>query len=297
MSGGSQSSRVKVYPLLGLYRIAERLGLAGPADKLASKLDVYIRGSGLRVSPRGYAALVFLSSISSLALAPILLVLTRNPLLSLGASLVISAVAYVLGYSYPMVRYRNRGEMLEIKVIKLEMYMLSAFLSTPSYRDALYKLYERRDLVGFEVELEEAARYMALQRGDAAEALARAASITPSRTTRALLESLRGLLQAGFGLVEYLRWALASHYSQVEARYRAALDSLSMLMEIYMALAVLAPVLTIIGIIALYGIGTSIVKPTINPQLIIGAVAFVVSPAVALWVLITADSIISRLRP
>jgi len=288
---------VEAHPLIGAYRLVSRIGLGGAADRLASKLRVYIVGGGMRVSPRGYAAVTLLAPLVTVAvLLPIL-----APIVGPGRGAVIAVglggIVFAGLYSYPAVKYRNRGEVLDIKIINLEMFLLSAILSSPSYHEAILKLYDRRDLIGFDVELEEAAKSITLEGLDAAKALGRSASITPSRSARALFEGLRGLIESGFGIVEYIQWTLSSHYSDVEARYRAALDSLSMMMEIFMALAVLGPVLTIIGVIALYGLGSSLISIKINPKLLIAAVAFIVSPAVALWVLIAIDGIISRLRP
>lgn len=284
--------------LARLYRLARRLHINGLADHVYGSLYVYIVGSGLRVSPRGYATLVVLAPAVAAILVPAVAVALRLPVMYWAPAAILAPI--LLGatlFLYPLIRYRSRGDRLEPRILMLEMFLLSSILTSHNYYEALEKVYKRAKLVGFDVEFEEALRRIATGEKDVPSSLSHVASITPSRSLRSLLDGLRGIMESGLGIVEYIQWSISSHYGDVEARYRAALNSLSTIMEIFMAFAVLAPVLGIIAIITLYGLGGVIAAPPVNPRLLAGAVTFIVSPLSAAISLILVDTIMSRLKP
>jgi archaellum biogenesis protein FlaJ (TadC family) len=301
LSGEYTSSKTEVprpFGMASLYSLAWRLGLGPAVRSISSGITRYIIGSGVRVSPRGYAALILLTPILSTPPLLAAMLLLHLPLaIAAAASIALPATVSGLLYVYPRVKYRSRGESLEPKILVFEMFLLSAIYSSHNYYEALEKLYRRAKLIGFDVELEYALKNIALHGIDVTEALSKMAEITPSRSLRSLFDGLRGVAESGLGVIEYIEWSIGSHYGDVEARYRSALDSLSMLMEMFMTFAVLTPVLAIIAVITLYGLGGIISAPPINPLYLIGALTFVVSPLTAIVTIILVDTIISRLRP
>lgn len=284
--------------LTRLYWLASRLRINGLADYVYKSLHIYIIGSGLRVSPRGYATLVVLTPTVTAILVPAVAAALRLPVTYWAPAAILTPIltgaALIV---YPLIKYRSRGDRLEPRILMLEMFLLSSILTSHNYYEALEKVYKRAKLVGFDVEFEEALRLIASGEEDVPSSLSRVANITPSRSLRSLLDGLRGIMESGLGIVEYVQWSISSHYGDVEARYRAALNSLSTIMEIFMAFAVLAPVLGIIAIITLYGLGGVIAAPPVDPRLLAGAVTFIVSPLSAAISLILVDTIMSRLKP
>jgi archaellum biogenesis protein FlaJ (TadC family) len=281
--------------LTSLYRTLKAVGLGGIAERLARTLTPYVLGSGMRVSPKGYASLVVLLSLLSPPTFFAIGYLIKGLVLAVSLA-ILSVVVPGITYMYPMLKYRNRGDMLDVKILNLEAALATSLIASASHEEAFINLLPIADVLGFDVELREVTKALIHDRLPLSDALIKVAQITPSRSASLLFEGLKGIIESGAGILEYIYWMASSSYNDVESKYRAAFNSLSILMEVYMALAVLLPIVTIAAIVALFGVG-GFVRLPMNPKYLASLVSFVLTPLLALGTLIIADSIVSRLRP
>ena len=286
---------IKFPRLASAYKVARALGLKNLADRFARTLTPYIIGSDMNISPRGYAALIVFSALIFSISFFIIGYIIKGIILAIPLVLVSITVPGIM-YLYPLMKFRSRGDMLDVKILNLEAALATSLISSVSHEDAFLSLLPLSDVLGFKVELREVAKGIIHERLPLTDALIRASQITPSRSAALLFEGLKGIIDSGAGVLEYIYWMASSSYNDVEAKYRAAFNSLSVLMETYMATAVLMPIVVIAALVTLFGMG-NFFPLTINPRYLTSLVSFVLTPLSAVGILVIADSIVSRLRP
>ncbi len=286
---------VELPGLTSAYKTVRLLGLKRLADRFARTLTPYVIGSGMKVSPRGYASLVVLSALVSPLIFFVIGYVVKGIILAIPMAMA-SAIIPGTVYLYPLMKFRSRGDMLDVKILNLEAALATSLISSASHEEAFLNLLPLSDVLGFDVELREIAKGLIHERLPLTDALIRASQITPSRTAALLFEGLKGIIDSGAGVLEYIYWMASSSYNDVEAKYRAAFNSLSVLMETYMAVAVLMPIVVIAALITLFGMG-NFFPITVNPRYLTSLVSFFLTPLSAIGILIIADSIVSRLRP
>ncbi len=287
--------KIELPGLTWAYKVARSLGLQRFSDRLSATLAPYIIGSGMKVSPKGYASLITLLALISPISFYIIGYLIKGWIL--GLSLAIASVTIPgIAYLYPVLKHKSRGDLLDVKILNLEAALATSFISASAHEEAFLNLLPLSDVLGFDVELREIARGLVHERLPLSDALIRAAEITPSRSAALLFEGLKGIIDSGAGILEYIYWMASSSYNDVESKYRAAFNSLSVLMELYMALVVLMPIVVVATLVTLFGVGGFFPLP-VNPRYLISLVSFVLTPFSAIGILLMADSIVSRLRP
>jgi len=294
--------------ILSLYKISRTIGLGKIYETRLPWLRRYIKGSGMRIPYEGYIALI---TLIPLIISILAFILSYNlhlvagtvlpPFISIILSSIISIIAYLLALTIliliPVMKFRSRGELIDIKIPILQSYLATLALSGMSSERILLRLYELRKLIGIDIEFEEIAKSLLLRGEDVTKALDRAIEITPSSRLATILAALKGLATTGTGLVDYVRMSFTESLSVLETKARMAYSSLSILIEVFISLTVLLPVVVLLVVIALFSFGGALYRPPIHPKIIVGLVSFIVVPFVSLGLLVVVDSILSKVRP
>lgn len=127
---------------------------------------------------------------------------------------------------------------------------------------------------------------------DVSEALYRESLITTSPTLVEVYEGLSSLSQTGVGVYDFLFTSLGSVLDSLEAKLREVVDKLSMIMEIYIVIALVFPLLSMISVLFLGGFG-GLPLPADVMLLII---SFFVVPLIFVVLILIVDAITSEVR-
>lgn len=274
------------------------------ARLLISDFDVYVVGSGVSTSVEKYfessaraITIAFLTSLvlSYLALSkflPIAISLVAAALFSL---LIVLPLAMAMMIYVPAIMYKSRGETLESKAI----HMLTALSLLAASGQTIYDVFESlpkvlgRDYKLFWVEIDLAKSLMATGT-PVDQALREVARMTPSPTIRELFLSLSSLASIGAGVVELIHGLTERYVVKHGLRVERSVEVLNVYMEIYVAIALLLPMLT--GTFA----AVLMLAPTVAGipfDAFMVLVTLILVPIVSIVVVIMADVVVSRVRP
>ncbi len=288
--------------LNSLYKATKKLGLYDSLAPMFSNIEKYVRGAGLRITPvEGYIALIVVSII----LCPILGIVIGallaveavkhlNLALALLASLAVLAgfgVPAVL-IAYPLLAYQSRTSKLQARILYLLLFTSALLSGGYGIEKTMLRLYARREVLGFEVELSDIAKQLVLGGEDVARALRTVASYTPSHELAMFLEGLAGLSETGTGVLAFVKTFFNNILFRMETLISEVTNNLSLIAEVFVAGAVVLPCIVaslLLGIVVTGGVG-------IDPYLLLGAVTFAVTPIItaATWLLV--DLELSRVR-
>ena len=289
-----------------LYKAARIIGIAKFYESKFPWLRKYVRGSGMKISYETYISLItFIPLITSIMMFivsyNIHLALKIPQQFALPLSLLISLIVYLALVAIliviPMVKFRGRGELIDVKIPILQSYLATLALTGMSTEKIFLRLYELRNLIGIDVEFEEIAKSLLLRGEDILKALDRAIEITPNTRLATIFATLKGLTATGVGIVDYVRMSFAESLTILETRSRSAYASLSILIEVFISLTILLPIIILLVVLALFSFGGALYQPPINPKLIVTLMTFILVPFISLGLLIVIDSILSKVRP
>lgn len=221
------------------------------------------------------------------------------PLYLLAASAAVAAVAIGLpvylaaASSLPVAMYKSRGTVLEAKFLPFATSLALLLQSGLQLSDALRYMYEKllRELPEFRVELDYIKSNLDLGR-PLDRILVEVAMITPSPSLRALFLSLSRAARMGLHAATIVQHAIRNYLSTYMMLAEKTATSLGFLFEIYISVGLIIPIM--VGIMALL---TAIYPITgISMDALIVASTFILIPVVSAFALVSADSIMSRLR-
>ncbi len=232
-----------------------------------------------------------------LTLIPALWISVHHVGLIKGAALSIIAliVAVILSYAvvlyHPITSYSDRRRSIEARLPLIASVMVSIAASGLPPSILMLHLYRIREMLGIDKEIE----YIvgrAVGGADLPAALREAADFTPSRLFSDLLRGIAANIEGGVGISAFLESFLNTSLSALTLKLRNATDTLSFLMEVYVSIGVIFPLLTITLLLFLGSLGSM----PYDPYMILGAVIFVVLPASFAALLILADLTISGVK-
>ena len=270
---------------------------------LIKNYETFVIGSGIAPSLDKYltassrAMLVASATLFALTLAVCLRVLPL--LISAVASAIVAlviapAASGALLVYLPVAVHRNRGELLESKALQL----LSALALLTASGQSIYRVFEAlprvlgKDFKVFSVELDMATSLLRIG-VPVNEALKRVASITPSPTLRDLFISLSSIASIGGGVAQVV-WSLVDRYvTRYSIRVERSVEALNMFMEVYVAVALLIPILvgSTAALLIIYPLAG------ISFEALMVLTTLILVPVSSAAIVVLADVIVSRVRP
>ncbi|MEM2020850.1 MAG: type II secretion system F family protein [Zestosphaera sp.] len=262
--------------------------------------DIII-GSGISASSEEYVAKA--SKLSALAVVLSALVtgiymytLSGRPILSLAGCLIIALAAvlpltYGVSLAVPILAYKSRGEVIEAR---FTLFASLASLTAASERDVL-KILEvlycnyQDVLKDFMVELSMIVSLVRLG-FPLHEALTRAARVTPSPTLKEVLLGLSEAVRIGSGPLELMSSMTGRYLDRYPLKVESVVNELGVTLEIYLAVALLVPVL--VG-----SLGALLVFSPMGGltfELVVFMLSYVLVPVSSLASLVAVDAIVSK---
>lgn len=277
--------------------------LTYPLTTLYSKylsLEDYVIGSGIS----SFDQYVLISSRISLTaiLATFLLLsmltyyLSSSIPLSIFSGLVVSLglvfpTCYAVSLGYVFLKYRSRGDVMEAR-FPLLIFLASLVAASERNISRVFEILNssyREVLKDFQVELDMITSLVKLNY-PINEALARVAKITPSPTLREVLLGLSTSVVVGAEPLEVMSAVTSKYLDRYALKVEKTVSELGVMLEIYLAVALLTPV--IIG-----SLGTLLVLSPVSGisfELMIFILTYVVVPASSLALMILIDATTSK---
>ncbi len=255
------------------------------------KLGDYVLGSGIS-SLEEYAATSTKLTLAVVLTTFILASTFHSVLLSLLISLgIVFPLCYAITLSYVILKYRSRGTVMEAKFPLLTSLMSLVITSEKNISrvfDVLNRNY-REVLKDFQVELEMITSLIKLNY-PVNEALEEVARITPSPTFREVLLSLSASVVIGAEPLEIMNAVTSKYLEKYSLKVERAVSELSVMLEIYLAIALLTPV--IIGSLG----ALLVLNPVggISFELVVFVLSYLVVPASSLTSMVLIDATISK---
>ncbi len=287
--------QVVVKPLYHLFTTIDNL--------LKLKLDIYVVGSGISssieryfIEASRYTLIAILVAISTILLYihSIGLPLLNSILLVVVASLLLLLTSIEFTVILPKILYRSRGSTIESKAILL----LSATTLLLTGGQNIQNVFENlpkalgKDYRYFSIEIDFVKSLTRL--GTPLDiALRKAAEITPSATIKEFLSTLASISNIGGDTPSIMRQQLDRYIARYEIGVEKAVESLNIYMEVFVALALLIPVL--VGSIAVLTLLHPIAG--VSFEYIMFLSSFILLPLSTVVVIVLADTIVSRIRP
>jgi len=263
--------------------------------------EAYVVGGGIANSLEEYASRA--SRMAILATASIFAALiplfaeffgslrasALSALVALGAVL---PASIAFSAAAPRIAYSNRGTVLEARFPLLLAYISTLAASGLGVAKIFEELEKRIEEVReFRVEVELANSYIRVG-VPVQEALTRVAAVTPSRSLRRLLNSFAGASTAGGDLLQIASAAFDEYTALFSHRVEGYISSVGALMEVFIAVALILPLLaaTMVGLLSVAPAGL------LTPELVL-ILTLVVTPTTSAAVLVLADMLTSRVSP
>lgn len=271
---------------------------------IKASLDKYVIGSNLSSGLDKYISisinLLTVSTLCSLSILNIFLIqmlgfkILLSVLLSLVATFIfINIPILFILITIPILVYKNRGYIIEYKLPILISTI--AFLSSAglSLHDIILRIkdFMGRDYKFFSVELD-IIKSCAQIGIPLDKVLKNVASLTPSPSFRELLLGFSSLSIVGADIASYVETMFNNYISRYELAIERAVNSLNVYMEIYIAIALLLPVLA--GSLAILFILFPVLGLTF--EAITALVTLVLVPISSIAIIVLTDILVSRLR-
>ncbi|MFN3267996.1 MAG: type II secretion system F family protein [Zestosphaera sp.] len=277
--------------------------LTNPLTKLYLRypgLEDYVIGSGINSLDR------YISISSGASLITVLVVfflfsvfthyLSDSIVFSLFSGAVFSLcvvfpLCYVVSLGLVFLRYKSRGDVMEARfplLISLMSLVTTSEKELSRVFEVLYKNY-RDVLKDFRVELEMITSLIRLNY-PINEALTRVAKITPSPTLREVLLGLSASVVIGAEPLELMSTVTSKYLEKYSLKVERAVSELGVMLEIYLALALLIPVVagSLGALLVLSPVGG------ISFELVVFILSYLVVPASSLASMVLVDAIVSK---
>lgn len=260
-------------------------------SKISTSFDKYVRVS---------SALCFVTLIVSFVLmfSVTYVVFSVNLIVSLVASLVLSfGVVLPLFLSLfmilPKVKYESRKNILEAKFPLFAMY-LSLLFSSGASAVRVFELLEKRflkDLIYFDLEIS-MINSLAKIGIPLDEAFSRVSMITPSPSVKDLMAALASTTRVSGNKAERISEIMSRYIERYSIMVERTVNSMSLILEVYLAFAVMAPVMlgamaSLLLFFPLYGLSF---------ESIAFILVFFIVPVISIMMLLIIDSMISKLK-
>ncbi len=267
------------------------------------ELELFVLGSKISPSFRKYAVRASITTTLGLIILSFLIgYMVYYKLLSLPltlgfTALIIASVgvplATALYISLPIFLYKNRGSTLDAK-FPLLMFAVSLLVASGMSLTQVFtelEKYVRRDLKYYDFEVR---TVNALVRTGVPldEALRRVAKITPSPAVRELFVGLSSVARVGGNPASVVDVAFTQYFDKYAMRVEKTVGSLAVIMEVYMAFALILP--TLIGTAAILFMVMPV--PGMNLETLLFLSIFVLVPVISLAVVVIVDLMVSKLR-
>ncbi len=264
------------------------------------KLEDYVIGSGISsldryISISSGASLItvlvafFLCSVFTYYLSDsIIFSLLSGAVFSL---CVVFPLCYAASLGLVFLKYKSRGDVMEARfplLISLMSLVTTSEKELSRVFEVLYKNY-RDVLKDFRVELEMITSLVRLNY-PINEALARVAKITPSPTLREVLLGLSASVVIGAEPLELMSTVTSKYLEKYSLKVERAVSELGVMLEIYLALALLIPVVagSLGALLVLSPVGG------ISFELVVFILSYLVVPASSLASMVLVDAIVSK---
>ncbi|OYT51069.1 MAG: hypothetical protein B6U76_11675 [Desulfurococcales archaeon ex4484_217_2] len=271
--------------------------------KYLSWLEPYLVYSGIQMPLRRYVALISFITISVFIVSMPLFVIVHfiflkyNLTFSIIASLILSFILTIITLSlmiyFPVFKAKSRLEALEARLPYIISYMTVLSYAGRNLESILAKLAEKGELFGMKEDATRMLRKISILGMDTARMLLEEAKNTPSIICSSLLESLAGIVETGKGLSEFLEQELTNVLRAREAKMREVLNSLSVFMELFVSLVVVMPLVLTIMLSIMATLGSRGLP--INPMQLLFLIHFIITPTLAIIIVIMIDSLISKI--
>lgn len=261
-------------------------------------LSNIVIGSGISTSFDRYARVTSTIITLLMLLSSILIPLTLHSRLG-GLALVLAVlvplsvilpIGIALTIQLPILIYRNRGSILEAK-FPLFIAVLATLTSSGAPLHIVFRgLEERIDIIKpFSLEVNLLNSLISLgYKTD--EALMRVAKITPSKSLRETLISLRPISRIGGNPYTVVASVFKRYNDEYGLKVEGVVNTLGMLMEVFVASALLIPI-TLVTMAIL----VAIIPGTFSTQMLTLALILVTSLS-SIVILIISDTVVSRMR-
>ncbi len=194
---------------------------------------------------------------------------------------------------FPVFKAKSRLEVLETRLPYIISYMSVLSYAGRNIESILAKLAEKGELFGMKEDATRMLRKISILGMDTARMLLEEAKNTPSIIYSSLLESLAGIVETGKGLSEFLEQELTNVLRAREAKMREILNSLSVFMELFISLVVVMPLVLTIMLSIMASIGGRVLP--ISPIQLLFLIHFIITPTLAIVIVIMIDSLISKI--
>ena len=285
------------------YRMFKGKGIYNFLLKTLGWLDSYLVYSGFNIPLRRYVAtLILITLITFSASLPLTYVLHAlffetsvvfNLVASIILSLIVSAIILGLFVYIPVFKAKSRLELLETRLPYIVSYMAILSYAGRNVETIIAKLTEKGKLFGIEEPATRMLRKIFILGQDTAKMLMDEARKTPSIVYSSLLESLAGIVETGKGLSEFLESEFMNLLRSREAKIKEAMNSMAVLMEIFISLVIVLPLVLTIMLSIMASLGT--VALPIDPLLLLFLMYFIVAPSIATMIVLMIDSLISKI--
>ena len=203
---------------------------------------------------------------------------------------VILPVGIALTIQIPIIMFKNRGSILEAK-FPLFIAILATLTSSGAPLYVVFKELEHRIDIIKPFALEVGLLNSLISLGyKTDEALMRVARITPSKSLRETLISLRPVSRIGGNPYTVVSSIFRRYNDEYRLKVEGVVNTLGMLMEIFVASALLIPI-TLVTMAIL----VAIIPGTFSTQMLILALILITS-VTSIAILIISDTIVSRMR-
>ncbi|MEM3922982.1 MAG: type II secretion system F family protein [Zestosphaera sp.] len=264
------------------------------------KLEDYVIGSGISSFDR-YVSISSGASLTAILAAflsfcvftyylsnSILLSLLSGVVVSLG---VVFPLCYVISLGVVFLKYKSRREVMEARFPLLASLMSLVATSEKDLSRVFEVLNQSYSevLKDFRVELEMITSLIKLNY-PTNEALARVAKITPSPTLREVLLGLSASVVIGAEPLELMSTVTNKYLERYSLKVERAVNELGVMLEIYLAIALLTPV--VVG-----SLGTLLV---LNPvggisfELVVFILSYLIVPASSIASMVLIDATVSK---
>jgi archaellum biogenesis protein FlaJ (TadC family) len=286
---------VVAYNLLGRTRFGEKTiesmkWLSRYLDEINYPLppEYYISGTAFIV----LLALVVLTPILTVFHAiffnfPLFISFSLGTILAVIVSLIILAIFVY----YPVFKSKSIKTSVEAHMPYTLLIMTSLAASGFSVYSTIEKAYHLIRNPDVKRSLSRIIR-MTTEGIDISESLFRESLTTSSHSLSTVYEGLASLSQSGIGVMGFLEKLLHENIQDLESKLRETVEKLSVLMETYVIIALVFPLLTMIAVLFLGSFGGL----PLPANVLMIMIAFVVIPLIFIILLLMADSIISEVK-
>lgn len=258
----------------------------------------YVVGSGLSKSLRTYVKLVIRFSIIALAACMTLYVVgvlvygfkLIYPAIDMAIIVLIFVTMFFTALILlPKLLYINRGFKLEAKYYRLLFFTSLLLTSGAGVIKAILGLREfKEELEDFKIELEIMDDRLSLGY-DLAEVIDYVASITPCKSLSNLLLDMLSLERSGRNVMPVITNLVSSYFTSLKSRMEEITNYLSMLSEIFIATAIIFPMIVMI----ISSTTTAIPIGGFDPSTLLAITLLIIIPVASILYYIAVDYVLS----